>query len=158
MFPNMIVVPLDGPEFAATGLAFARAFVHQSGGRTLLMSTREDDDRRSARAYLDKVAAAQQGVEVSAVVVADRDCGARGGTGCCARRDPRTDGGQGHAHKGVLRSIYTAGAIDFAGSADVDLVALSSHARTGSARVGLGSVTMGVVGMARCPVLVDKTR
>ena len=63
-----------------------------------------------------------------------------------------------HPHRYVLRSTYAAGAIaDFAETVDADLVAMSSHARTGTARVALGSVTMGVVGMARCPVLVNRT-
>ena len=62
-----------------------------------------------------------------------------------------------HAHR-YVRSTYAAGAIaDFAETVDADLVAMSSHARTGTARVALGSVTMGVVGMARCPVLVNRT-
>jgi nucleotide-binding universal stress UspA family protein len=57
----------------------------------------------------------------------------------------------------VVRSSYPAGALaDLAGSLDVGLVAMNSHARTGLSRVALGSVTMGVVGMARCPVLVVK--
>ena len=34
---------------------------------------------------------------------------------------------------------------------------MSSYARTGAARLALGSVTTGVVGMARCPVLVTRT-
>ena len=58
----------------------------------------------------------------------------------------------------VVRSSYPAGPLaDLAESLDVGLVAMNSHARTGVARFALGSVTMGVVGMARCPVLVVKT-
>jgi nucleotide-binding universal stress UspA family protein len=57
-----------------------------------------------------------------------------------------------------VRSSYPAGALaDLAESLAVGLVAMNSHARTGVARIALGSVTMGVVGMARCPVLVVKT-
>ena len=58
----------------------------------------------------------------------------------------------------VVRSSYPAGALaDLAQSLDIGLVAMNSHARTGFARFALGSVTMGVVGMAPCPVLVVKT-
>jgi nucleotide-binding universal stress UspA family protein len=61
--------------------------------------------------------------------------------------------------KNVIPSSYPAGALaDLAETLDVGLVAMSSHARTGAARFTLGSVTMGVVGMARCPVLVATTR
>jgi len=57
----------------------------------------------------------------------------------------------------VERSSYPAGALaDLATSLDIGLVAMDSHARTGLARVAVGSVTMGVVGMARCPVLVGR--
>ena len=55
MFPDTIVVPPDGSELAARALPVARAFVRQSGGRLLLMTTRGDDDMRSASAYLDEV-------------------------------------------------------------------------------------------------------
>jgi nucleotide-binding universal stress UspA family protein len=70
--PHTIVVPLDGSEFAARALLVARAFVHQTGDRMLLMSTRWDDDMTSARSYLDEIAAAHQDVDVSTVVIADR--------------------------------------------------------------------------------------
>jgi nucleotide-binding universal stress UspA family protein len=58
----------------------------------------------------------------------------------------------------VVRSSYPAGALAYlAESLDIGLIAMNSHGRSGVARVALGSVTMGVVGMARCPVLVVKT-
>jgi len=58
----------------------------------------------------------------------------------------------------ILRSSYPAGGLaDLAEDDGVQLIALSSHARAGAARVALGSVTMGVVGLARCPVLVTKS-
>jgi nucleotide-binding universal stress UspA family protein len=61
-------------------------------------------------------------------------------------------------HHSVVGSSYPAAALaDLADSLDVGLIAMNSHARTGVARFALGSVTMGVVGMARCPVLVVKT-
>ena len=44
----------------------------------------------------------------------------------------------------IIRSSYPAGALaDLADTLDVGLVAMSSHARTGAARLALGSVTMG---------------
>ncbi len=259
MFPDTIVVPLDGSEFAARALPVARAFVRQTGGRLLVMTTRWDDDMGSARSYLDEVATAHHDVDVSTLVIADRPapsaiqlvatespgrvvCMTTHGRGRvrwallgsvaeevvrgssdpvmllgrhCRTEWPNNfrkmvvcvDGAnaapavepdavewakalgldvhvatvihpldtvgpdevldaivgrveaQGlHAHKCVLRSGYPAGAIaDFAEGIDADLVAMSSHARTGTARVALGSVTMGVVGMARCPLLVNRT-
>jgi nucleotide-binding universal stress UspA family protein len=72
MFPNTIVVPLDGSEFAARAVPVAHAFVRQTGGGMLLMSTRWDDDIESARAYLDEVAPTYQDVDVSTIVIGDR--------------------------------------------------------------------------------------
>ncbi len=43
---------------------------------------------------------------------------------------------------------------DFAGDLPADLVAINASGRDGVSRVVLGSVAMGVVGLAPCPVLV----
>ena len=57
----------------------------------------------------------------------------------------------------VVPSSYPAGALaDLAADCHADLIAMSSHAPTGAARLALGSVTMGAVGLARGPVLVTK--
>jgi len=55
----------------------------------------------------------------------------------------------------VLRSRLVANAIaDYAGTVDGSLVMMSSHSRTGVARVALGSVAMNTVGLSPAPVLV----
>jgi nucleotide-binding universal stress UspA family protein len=62
-----------------------------------------------------------------------------------------------HVEQHVIRSSYTAGALaDLADGVDADLVAMSSHTRSGTSRIALGSVTMGVVGLVHCPVLVSR--
>jgi nucleotide-binding universal stress UspA family protein len=59
----------------------------------------------------------------------------------------------------VLSASYRAGAIaDHAVARNAAMVAVATHGRTGVARVGLGSVAMGVVGAAPCPVLVGHAR
>jgi nucleotide-binding universal stress UspA family protein len=67
--------------------------------------------------------------------------------------------GQGvRAYWEIVRNSYPAGALaDLADEHHVDLIAVGSHARVGAARLALGSVTMGVVGLAHSPVLVTKT-
>lgn len=61
------------------------------------------------------------------------------------------------ARRAILRGSYTAGVLaDAAVQAEADLVVMSTHARAGAERFALGSVTMGVVGMAPCPVLVTR--
>jgi nucleotide-binding universal stress UspA family protein len=55
----------------------------------------------------------------------------------------------------VLRGVHTAGAIaDYASEVPVALIAMNTHARGGMERVALGSVAMGTVGLAECPVLL----
>jgi len=259
MFPDTIVVPLDGSEFAARALPVAHAFVRQTSGRLLLVTTRWDDDVRTASDYLAEISAAYRDVDVSSILIADQPAASaielvatespgrvvcmtthgrgrvrwallgsvaeeivRGSSGpvMLLGRHCRTewpynfrkmvvcvDGmsaapavepdavdwaktlgldvhiatvihpldqvgpdatlhaivermqAQGvQARTCVLRSSYPGGAIaDFADSIDADLVAMSSHARAGGARVALGSITMSVVGMARCPVLIHRT-
>jgi nucleotide-binding universal stress UspA family protein len=57
----------------------------------------------------------------------------------------------------VLHGNYVVGMIaDFAEHRPAAMIAMSSHARTGFARVALGSTTMGVVGASPVPVLVTR--
>jgi nucleotide-binding universal stress UspA family protein len=59
----------------------------------------------------------------------------------------------------VVRSGYPIGAIaDYAEDLPAAIVAMNTHARSGMPRLGLGSVTMGVVHLAPCPVLVTHNR
>ena len=55
----------------------------------------------------------------------------------------------------VLRASLPAGALaDYATDVRASMIAMTAHARSGFARVALGSVTMGTVNLAPCPVLV----
>ncbi len=64
-------------------------------------------------------------------------------------------GGSDHVRSALLRSSYVPGALaDFAEELPAALVAINCRARHGLARVALGSVTMGVVHLAPCPLLV----
>jgi len=63
------------------------------------------------------------------------------------------------AHPLLLRSTHPAGAlVDLAEEASAALLAMTTHTRGGLARVALGSVTMGVLNSAPCPVLVVRPR
>ncbi len=60
-------------------------------------------------------------------------------------------------HSHVLRSYRPADAIhDVAEEVGASLVVMSTHGRTGVARVALGSVAMAVVRTSLCPVLVNR--
>jgi len=60
-----------------------------------------------------------------------------------------------HDDTTMIRSNYVAGALaDYADELPAALVGMNCHARTGLARFALGSVTMGVLQLASCPLLV----
>ena len=64
-------------------------------------------------------------------------------------------GGPEHASVDMLRSLYDAGAIaDLATDLPAAMIAMECQGITGLARVVLGSVTMGVLNLAPCPLLV----
>ena len=48
------------------------------------------------------------------------------------------------------------GIISFAEANKIDLIVMGSHGRTGFRKIVLGSVASGVVGHAKCPVLITK--
>lgn len=46
--------------------------------------------------------------------------------------------------------------VNYADSHTIDLIVMGSHGRTGFRKIVLGSVASGVVGHAKCPVLITK--
>ena len=64
-------------------------------------------------------------------------------------------GGVGHVDARLVSGSYVAGTLaDFADDLPAALIVARTHARSGLARVALGSVTMAVLHQATCPVLV----
>jgi len=62
-------------------------------------------------------------------------------------------------HAVMISGRFVAGSLaDHADAMPAAMIAMRSHARSGVARVALGSVTMGVVHLANCPVLVVPER
>jgi nucleotide-binding universal stress UspA family protein len=63
------------------------------------------------------------------------------------------------ADAALLRSGYAVGALaDYADDLPAAVVGMNCHARSGIPRLALGSVTMGVLQLAPCPVLVSHNR
>jgi nucleotide-binding universal stress UspA family protein len=68
-------------------------------------------------------------------------------------------GGAGNVRATLLSSTYVAGALaDHAEELPAAIVAMNTEGRTGLARVALGSVTMGLLHLAGCPLLVTHDR
>jgi nucleotide-binding universal stress UspA family protein len=68
-------------------------------------------------------------------------------------------GGRDPSEATLIRSSYPAGALaDYADELPAALLGMNSHARAGFPRLALGSVTMGVLHLASCPLLVTHNR
>ena len=64
-------------------------------------------------------------------------------------------GGSEASDATIIRNSYPAGALaDYADALPAALLGMNSHARSGIPRFALGSVTMGVLHLASCPLLV----
>jgi nucleotide-binding universal stress UspA family protein len=64
-------------------------------------------------------------------------------------------GGAHHVEPTMITSGFPAGALaDYADEIPAAIIAMSCHGRTGLNRLALGSVTMGVLHLASCPLLV----
>jgi hypothetical protein len=72
MFPDTIVVPLDGSDFAARAVPVATARMEPRAGRIVLVTTRWDGDAIEPHEYLEKTAGTIDGVRVETVVIYDR--------------------------------------------------------------------------------------
>ena len=108
MFPQTMVVPLDGSEFAARAVPVACAIMRQRQGRVLLMTSHWDGDVTVPRDYLAEIASAVQDVEVDTVVVHDRAAAAA--IEVVARAEPgrivcMTSHGRGRLRWGLLGSV-----------------------------------------------------
>jgi nucleotide-binding universal stress UspA family protein len=58
-------------------------------------------------------------------------------------------------HTEIIESSFVAGSlVDFADEAFSSMLVMATHSRDGLSRLALGSVTMGVLNSASCPVLV----
>lgn len=127
------------------------------------------DGSRAAAEILPPAALVARDLDIPMLLVdvVDPDAGPNHGAGDSValestplQRAARTLGGSGVAVSWeVLHGSDPASSIvEFAATRPTPLLAMTTHGRTGFARVTAGSVTMSVVQHASCPVLVRRTR
>lgn len=136
---DRIMVPLDGSELAEPALAPALAIAKSTGGEVMLfrvaqlvpneMGPSNGSADEMPEAYLDRVAATcrQAGVTVTTVTVAPSGSGAAS----------------------IANAI-----LDFAAAEDIDIIAMSTHGRSGLRRWVYGSVTEKVLHNADIATLI----
>lgn len=134
-----IMVPLDGSELAEPALAPAQAIAKVTGGELVLFrvgpAAHEETEAAngtatdSAETYLKKVAAdcRREGIEVTAVTVAQTGSGAAS----------------------IANAI-----LDYAVAEDINIIAMSTHGRSGLRRWVYGSVTEKVLHNADIATLI----
>ncbi len=141
-----ILVPLDGSRFAEGALPYAQMLAECSGGQIELLrvavhpssyvyvsdpatlASLYDSDRVHCEEYLQKVATALQAATPVTVTTA------------------------------VLEGPVADAILDRAESADVDLIVMSTHGRSGMERWLLGSVAEKVTRGAKVPVMLIRPR
>jgi nucleotide-binding universal stress UspA family protein len=133
-----LVVCLDGSRTAAAILPVARDFARDLGLGVWLVDV-VDPDRRVPAALENDVGASESGP--------------------LQRVAHGFDAAEVSVNWETLHGRDAADAIiEFADSRRSPLIAMTTHGRTGLARVAVGSVTMAVVRRAVCPVLVMRSR
>ncbi len=145
--PRTILVPVDGSPGGALALGAARELALATGARLILRQVVVP-----ASSYFVHASAVQGGIYVDPRWDEDAVSGARAYIDSLIRHlsaeGLECDGGvlvDNSVSDALLRS---------AAEQRADLIAMSSEAHTGAARVILGSVTDAVVRNAACPVLV----
>ena len=132
MYKRMLV-PLDGSELAQVVLPYVEELIRTAGSEVILLRVCEPEENyvdRMHRDYLDRVA-----------------------EGILRRR-----GDKGAVHCEVVRGWPAEEIVGYAEQNDINLIAMSSHGRSGVPRWVMGSVAGEVLGRSGPPVLLVRPR
>ena len=139
-----ILVPFDGSGFShkafETGLEIAEKFESKLIVLTVLQSKLSD----SAGISLERLHEIQDEEDDAATIM-------------LKKLEDKTKDQNIDFSMDLIRNPSTSdGIVNFADSNNVDLIVMGSHGRTGFRKLVLGSVANGVVGHAKCSVLITK--
>ncbi len=129
-----VLVPLDGSERAEEALPFASEVERKLGAEVVLLHVQEVAALEPELVGPDDEARERSTFERAAAALGS---------------SPRTLSLKGFAPTRILDAIH---------DTEPDVVLMTTHGRTGLARIALGSVTESVVRRAPCPVLVLRSR
>ncbi len=128
-----ILVPLDGSELAQVTLSYVEELARTTGCEVVLLRVAEPEENcgdRTHRDYLEGVAEAML----------------------------RRQGDKGIVHCEVVRGRPAEEIVRYAEENDIDLIAMSTHGRSGVLRWVMGSVATKVLGASSSPVLLVRAK
>jgi nucleotide-binding universal stress UspA family protein len=141
-----ILVPMDGSERAELILPHVKAYARQHESLVIFLQVLEpgviDTNPFDVNPEMTAKAARERAMEISAYL------------GRC-EEDFQSEGIK--TEQRVLRGPVVAVILDVAQSAEVDLVALASHGRTGLSRVFYGSIAAGVLNRIDRPLFLIRS-
>ncbi|MCS6773931.1 MAG: universal stress protein [Anaerolineae bacterium] len=134
-----ILVPLDGSTFSELALSAAREIASCDGGEIIL--ARVDERYEPPPGLFVPVSALP---EVTQLSVGEY----------LQQHEQRLRASGFKASSAVLEGKVASAIVRFAREADVDLIVMCTHGRTGLRRLLMGSVAEGVMRSAPCPVML----
>lgn len=136
-----ILVPLDGSKLSHTALEGALPIAHATGAKVTLISV---VDRVLTHAFESYASSENMSIVDSVTAYLDGVCAELMDDGCNVDKVVRMATGYTVAER----------LIEIAGELDVDLIALSTHGRSGLGKALFGSVATAVLRDSPVPVLV----
>jgi len=139
-----ILVPFDGSEYSEKAfekaLEIAEKFESELTAMTVIQSKTSD----SAGMSLGRMQEIQDEQEDAAILILKK------------LEDEAKTKNVSFSIKIVHNPSSSDAIVDYADANSFDLIVMGSHGRTGFRKIVLGSVASGVVGHAKCPVLITK--
>ena len=137
-----ILVPLDGSKVGETAIPHAEALAHKLGSELVLLHVVEPEPSLPTDTLTAVYRARNKGVEKTAIEYVKG-----------IEKSLRT---KGLIASGVVLSGYPAdGIVKYSMENEIDLIAMSTHGRSGISRWAIGSVTDKILHYGTIPVLVE---
>ena len=139
---NKVLVPLDGSDLSVTAIEHAKSVIPEGATVILLMVI----EPINAMVYADAGSSIFVNPDLPDPEAVSRNI---------LNRHATTLTDKGHTIETlVIKGDPATSILDFAESAEVDAIIMTTHGRTGIERWLMGSVTQKVLGHAKCPVFV----
>ena len=141
---NKILVPFDGSEYSQKAFDEALEIAARFESKLIVMTVIQSKVSHSSGMSLDRLEEIQNEEEDIATNMLKKLEG------------KATTKNVSFSIKVIYNPSSSDGIVSFAESNNVDLIVMGSHGRTGFRKIVLGSVASGVVGHAKCSVLITK--
>ena len=139
-----ILVPFDGSEYSEKAFEKALEIAAKFESKLTVMTVIQSKVSDSAGISLARLEEIQDEEEEIATTMLKR------------LEEPAKAKNVSFSIKIIHNPSSSDGIVSFAEANNVDLIVMGSHGRTGFRKIVLGSVANGVLGHAKCPVLIIK--